>query len=128
MGKGISMPSKKIILLVDDEELVKDTLDIILAQKYDILYCPTVECAKSELTSGRRIHLIVLDLMMYEESGFALLDYIRTNGIGIKVIVYSSSDHIQAVREAFKRGAYDYISKQNTDREEIASIIEKAIE
>jgi DNA-binding NtrC family response regulator len=122
------MPSKKIILLVDDEELVKDTLDIILDSKYDILYCPTVACAKKELASGRRLGLIVLDLMMYEESGFALLDYIRTNGIEVKVIVYSSSDHVQAVREAFKRGASDYISKQNTDREEIASIIEKAIQ
>jgi len=115
----------KRILIVDDEVSVRESLRFILKDQYKILLAET---AREALTLFEREgpHLILLDIILPEMDGIAVLKRIREMDTTIPIIMLTATRMVKTAVEAMKLGATDYLSKP-FDIEELKLVIEKAI-
>ena len=115
----------KRILIVDDEVSVRESLRFILKDQYKILLAET---AREALTLFEREgpHLILLDIILPEMDGIAVLKRIRELDTTIPIIMLTATRMVKTAVEAMKLGATDYLSKP-FDIEELKLVIEKAI-
>ncbi len=102
--------TRKQILLVDDEEATCIAVKMMLPQSYSLTHCKSVKDGRKAITKGA-FDLVLLDLMMPNEPGYAFLDFLREKNISVPVIVLSAVDTAAAAKEALHRGAKDYITK-----------------
>lgn len=103
---------KKKILLVDDKEAIKFSLEMILdPERYDLIYCRDITCAKETVLKEKGIDIIFLDIVMPGGSGLDFLDYLKEREISVTVIVLSGIDRARLAVQALKKGACDYITK-----------------
>jgi DNA-binding response OmpR family regulator len=100
-------PSKRRLLLVEDEWLAFTALQAIFKQKgWDVTVATTVEQAMRQLES--KPDWLVLDLMLPDGDGAAVLKRIREKRLPIRVAVTSGTsdrDRIRAV-ESLQPDAY----------------------
>ncbi|MGH7274058.1 MAG: sigma-54-dependent transcriptional regulator [Nitrospiria bacterium] len=115
----------KRILIVDDEVGVRESLRLILKDQYKVLLA---ENAREALTLFEREgpHLILLDIILPEMDGIAMLKRIREMDTTIPIIMLTATRMVKTAVEAMKLGATDYLSKP-FDIEELKLVIEKAI-
>lgn len=110
------MPSngKKTILVVDDVELNRKILSVILQDKYNILEADNGLTAKRVIKDrGGEISLILLDLVMPLMDGFTLLKQLGASGQyrNIPVILVTSEAYEENILEGIKMGVRDVIAK-----------------
>jgi diguanylate cyclase len=99
------------ILVVDDESLHLKSLKTLLDQHgYSVDLANSGEAA-IEMLKTMDIGLLLLDLNMHGIGGVEVMEYIRDNHINTTVIVVSGGSSFEAVQNAIKHGAYDYIRK-----------------
>lgn len=115
----------KSILIVDDELSVRESLKLILQDQYKILMA---DSAKEALILFEREppHLVLLDIILPEMDGMAVLKRIREMDTTVPVIMLTATRMVKTAVEAMKMGATDYLSKP-FEIEELKLIIEKAI-
>ncbi len=102
----------KNIILVDDDEAIFHTIQIVLnGPEYKLVYFSDVPSAIRHIKSGKGTDLIILDIMMPGHSGLDFLDMLRNEGVKVPVIVISAIDTARAAVKALKKGAADYITK-----------------
>ncbi|MEC2072761.1 response regulator transcription factor [Alkalihalophilus marmarensis] len=107
----------KRILIVDDEIEMQKLLKLcIQSSSYDIR---TLSSAiEAELYLNKEdIHLILLDIMMPEMTGFEFLKNINELQKEIPVILITAMDDTGAVVKGLELGAYDFITKPFEPRE-----------
>lgn len=103
------------ILVVDDEEMVRDGLcDIIEYLGLDSAI--TIDTAIDGEDALQKIHaeqpdIVITDLNMPKMDGLALIHHIVSQLSKIKVIVISGYDEFHLVKESFKLGVTDYLLK-----------------
>jgi len=115
------------ILVVDDEKLIRWTLEQHLAKEgYEVL---TADSAEKGLVLIRdeMPDLILLDNRLPEMTGLELLERLRVQEQGLMVIMITAYGLVETAVKAMKLGAYDYVSKP-FNLEEITFAIRKAIE
>ena len=104
-------PSAKTVLVVDDDEGMRDTLTAILRRSYRVLTAPTGE--EGLLVIKREeVDLILLDVRLPGISGLDLLSIVRENYSLIEVIMVSAVSEVEVAVAAMKQGAYHYITKE----------------
>ncbi len=103
------MPAKTI-LIVDDEAAARYALRRALEHAYRIAEADSVAAAR-EAIPRERPALILLDLIMNDEDGLALLQWMREQGHPQPVIIVSALDTAHKAVEALKLGAADYLVK-----------------
>jgi DNA-binding NtrC family response regulator len=115
----------KNILIVDDELSVRESLKLILQDQYKILMADN---AKEALILFEREtpNLVLLDIILPEMDGIAVLKRIREIDATVPVIMLTATRMVKTAVEAMKMGATDYLSKP-FEIEELRLIIEKAI-
>src|SRR5437879_5153073 len=97
------------ILIVDDEEVLRDVLEAVLRREdFDVVMAATGEHALAILDEDDNIDLVILDIMLP----------------GIVITAYSSID---GAIEAMKHGAFHYIPKPFKN-EEVVLTVNKALE
>ena len=101
---------RKTILIVDDDEGMRDTLASILKRDFRVLRAATGESAL-QLMEKEEIDLMLLDVRLPGISGFEVLKIARENYPYVEVIVISAVKELDAAIEAMRHGAYHYISK-----------------
>lgn len=101
---------KKNILIVDDENSICTFLAIALEDEFEVLTANTSKQALAQMDS-KRIHLVLLDLMLGKESGLDLLTQIKARHSTVPVIMMTAYGDINTSVEAIKRGAFQYICK-----------------
>jgi FixJ family two-component response regulator len=115
------------ILIVDDEETVRDTFrDVLLAERYDVLTCSGFSEAQDRL-KGRRFDVALTDLMLPRESGMSLLSFARDHDPEMSVVMVTGHPDLSTAVSALKQGAYDYIAKPVT-RQALLLVVERACE
>ncbi len=113
------------VLLVDDQQIVAESIKRALASEKDIEfhYCqdPT-KAIKVAQDVGPTV--ILLDLLMPEIDGLTLLRFFRANPRTrhIPIVVLSSKEEPEIKSEAFAKGANDYLVKLPDKIELIARI------
>ena len=115
------------ILIVDDEEVLRDVLDAVLRREgFDVVSASSGEEALS-LLDGEEIDLVILDIMLPGISGIDTLRSMRISNPHLPVIVITAFSSIDGAIEAMKYGAYHYIPKPFKN-EEVIITVNKALE
>jgi DNA-binding NtrC family response regulator len=101
---------KPVILIVDDEESVRESFRLALQSDYDLAFA---EDAKSTLRilKTKTFDLCLLDIMLPDGSGMDLLRQIKRRDDSIDVIMVTALTGVDTALDAMKLGAYDYITK-----------------
>jgi two-component system response regulator AtoC len=116
----------KTILIVDDDEGMRDTLTAILKREYRVLRVASGEAALPVLTR-ETVDLILLDVRLPGISGFEVLRIIRENYRLIEVLMISAVNDIETAVQAMKHGAYHYVTK-DFDYDQLRSLVRNASE
>ena len=101
----------KRVLIVDDEESVRSSLEKLLAfEKYTTFSAADGESAL-EKVAGERIDLVLLDIKMPGMDGIEVLQRIKETRSDLPVVIISGHGTISTAVEATKLGAFDFLEK-----------------
>ena len=114
----------KTVLVVDDDEGMRDTLTAILKRDYRVLRVATGEAALPIL-SREDVDLMLLDVRLPGISGFEVLRIVKENYSLVEVIMISAISEIETAVQAMKHGAYHYITK-DFDYDQLRSLVRHA--
>ncbi|HKO57597.1 MAG TPA: sigma-54 dependent transcriptional regulator [Thermoanaerobaculia bacterium] len=115
------------ILIVDDEEVLRDVLEVVLRREnFDVVLAASGEEALSVLDT-EEVDLVILDIMLPGISGIDTLRAIRIANPTVPVIVITAFSSIDGAIEAMKHGAFHYIPKPFKN-EEVVLTVNKALE
>jgi DNA-binding NtrC family response regulator len=117
---------RKTILIVDDDEGMRETLNAMLRRDYRVLRAATGEFAL-QILEKEDVDLMLLDVRLPGISGFEVLKIVRENYPYIEVIVISVLKELEVAIEAMRYGAYHYISK-DFDLESVRALVANASE
>jgi two-component system sensor histidine kinase/response regulator len=118
---------KPIILVIDDEEAMRDSCSMILIKDGYRAETATDGQAGIEKIQDLKPDLALIDLKMPGISGFEVLEKIREIDPQIIPIVITGYATVDSAVEAMKKGAYDFLPKPFTP-EELRIIIRRALE
>ncbi|MGL4550117.1 MAG: sigma-54-dependent transcriptional regulator [Gemmataceae bacterium] len=100
-----------LVLIVDDEELIRDTLAEYLTQQgFEVTACGTAERALEE-AALRPYAIALCDMQLPGMDGLALLDRLRQLSPETSVLLITAFATVENAVEAFQRGAQDYLMK-----------------
>lgn len=119
-------PGDNRILIVDDEELVRDLFAHSLGYRYE---CMTAADAQEALTilSAQPFALVLTDVQMPGLSGIELLRKVVSDFPDVAVIVASGVDRSQRVIDTLRLGASDYLIKP-CELDVLEMSVERALE
>lgn len=115
------------ILVVDDDAdiraVLKDRLDSLNYQVFE------AACGREalDLLEKQNVQMVLLDVVMPDMDGLAVLSEIRKRGLDVTVLMISAYGTIEQAVQAMKHGAYDFIPKP-FEADHIALIVAKALE
>lgn len=101
----------KTILVIDDEEFIRDNLYRILRKEgYEVKLAAT-GYEGIEIISSEEIDVVLLDLNLTDINGIEVLKKIKSIDPNVLVIIITGYATVDSAVEALKLGAYDYIKK-----------------
>lgn len=119
----------KLTLVVDDQEINRDALEMILADGYEFIHASDgIEAMEMIRKYADRLSIVLLDLIMPRMNGFEVLKQIKSDELlkHIPVIVMTAEN--EAELKALKLGAADFITKPFDFPEIIIARVERIIE
>lgn len=114
------------ILIVDDEESVRNLFSIFLSDNFVCTTAATCDEALAQL-SVNSYALVISDMRMPGRNGVELLREIRMRYPDTAVIMVSGISRPQRIRDALQLGAFDYLVKP-CDLEVLGLSVERALE
>ena len=107
------MDKNQKILIVDDSKLNRDILKEILGETYNYLEAENGNQAVQIMGENPGIDLMLLDINMPQMNGFEVLKWMRLSQCidETPVIMISSDDAVDTMREAYELGITDYITR-----------------
>ena len=121
------MPGGERVLIVEDEELMRELLAKILAgENYRLSQAASAEQAL-KLLHEQSIDLILTDFKLKGMDGLRLLSEARALDPDIIVIIMTAYASVETAVEAMRKGAYDYITKPFIN-DEIRVMLRRALE
>jgi len=121
------MSSKKKIIVVEDEEMLLKALNVVLLSAgYEVLSATDglkgEEIIKKELPDG-----VLLDIQLPGKNGFDVLADLKKDPKTkkIPVVILSNMGQEEEIKKGKALGAQDYFVKSNTDIDKVVEKIEK---
>ena len=99
-----------LVLVVDDEIGVRESLRMLLKGEFEVSTAADVESAL-RVVIERTPDLIILDLVMPGRGGLDLLRELRARKVTVPVVILTATHTIDAAVAAMKEGAADFITK-----------------
>ena len=99
-----------LILVVDDDEAIRDTLFELLSEEYPCQTAETAEKAFARLESDS-YDVVLTDISMPGLSGLELLGHVRQKYPNTPVIIISGISDQAHAQGLIKLGAFDYLLK-----------------
>ncbi len=116
----------KKILIIDDEQSVRESFKVILRGEYSITAGSDSEQALKAFEDSRW-DLIILDAIMPGIEYEAASEKLKTFNPGTPVLMLTSSRTLKIAAEAVKQGAAGYITKP-IDVKEIQSVVNRLLD
>lgn len=108
---------KKTILIIDDDDILRNTLARGLRNDgYNILTAQSAETA-TQIISRIAVDAIILDRMMTGQDGLSFLKEIRNNGDTTPVLMLTAMTGPENTIDGLSNGANDYLAKPFQIRE-----------
>jgi len=100
------------ILIVDDEESIRQTFEIFLtAEGYKFVKTVATFDEAMAAIAQTAYDLIISDIVLIGPCGTDLLKKIRELGVKCPVVMITGFPHLESAAESVRHGAFDYISK-----------------
>lgn len=98
------------ILIIDDEQIIRDVLCSVLNERY---YCTEAGSAEEALSLLRHetFDLVLSDINMGDMSGLEMIPHVQAATRNTVVMMISGESGIESAIEAMRLGAFDYIVK-----------------
>jgi CheY-like chemotaxis protein len=113
------------VLVVDDEDGIRECLAILLEDRYDVLPAPSGAAALAVLERCP-VAAVVLDVRMPDIDGIEVLRRLRSTHPSLPVVLLSAVDSARTAADAMKLGAIDYLMKPFSDTE-LLTILDGAL-
>lgn len=120
---------KKKILIVDDEEQIRNVLIVKLeGSGFDVVDAKDGKTGL-EVALNQKPDLMLLDLVLPEMDGMTLLGRLREDprGRNLPVIILSNLESAEDVEECRKKGVYDYLVKTDWSLDDVVKKIKSAL-
>lgn len=117
--------SEKIrVLVVEDEETFRKVLTAVLetTSRFEVYPCDSGEDAVEAL-KGSPFDVVILDYVMPGMSGLNVLQWMHEQKLSTPVILLTGAGSENIAVEAMKLGAYDYLRKDQFDRNHFPIIV-----
>lgn len=102
---------KSRILVVDDEESIREFLEIMLKKEnYEVTTAEDGLRAK-EILAKKSFDMVISDMQMPNVTGIELLKFVRENYPDIVFMMITAFGTTETAVDAMKMGAYDYVTK-----------------
>ena len=105
------MTDKRTILVVDDEEVMREVLTTLLAQSGYLVQTASTGEEGVEIARVESLDAAILDVMMPGQGGMATLDDLQKLDSELPVIMLTAHGSVESAKKAIKAGAFDYITK-----------------
>jgi len=115
------------ILVVDDKEMMRDSVAATLARRGHVVSAASGGKAAIEKITQKQYDAVITDLQMPEMDGLELLGEIRAVDDQLPVIFMTAYGTVETAVAAMKKGAYDYITKPFSG-DELLVAVERAVE
>jgi DNA-binding NtrC family response regulator len=120
------MATKGNLLVVDDELIVRDSLDKWFREEgYDVTVAESAQEALAKM-AARRFDLALVDIKMPGTDGVELQRRMHEVDAEMLVIIMTGYASVETAVAALKNGAYDYVSKP-FDPDDIAHTVHNAL-
>lgn len=117
------MNDKNKLLLVDDEQEIRDLYIEFLSQDYSVTTASNGE-EGFRLASSQVFDVILLDMIMPELDGIGFLEKKRNSSFqSVPVIAMSNLRQEEVVRKCFELGVKYYISKVDVTPDKLVSVL-----
>ncbi|MFD0716649.1 response regulator [Paenibacillus sp. GCM10027626] len=123
-------PEKLTVLVVDDEEPLREELRSLPWQDYGAELAGEAENGEEALMmcAGLQPDVIVTDIMMPLMDGLELCRAIRSRYLQTQIILLTCHSEFEYAREAIRLGAIDYLMKVALDEDDMKKALDKARE
>ena len=102
---------KAKILVVDDEQSIREFLEIMLKKEGYEVTCAEDGQKAIDILQNKAFHLVISDLQMPHVTGVELLNHVNLNYPDLTFMVITAFGTTESAVEVMKKGAYDYITK-----------------
>jgi diguanylate cyclase (GGDEF)-like protein len=113
------------ILIIDDEEQIRNLLVAVLGNSYE---CQSASSAEAALTAlvAKTFDLVISDIDMGGMSGIELVPKLHSMSPDTVVLMISGNQDIETAINAMRVGAFDYITKP-LDLRHVEAAVERAL-
>lgn len=116
-----------ILVLDDDCELAETLQDFLIGEGYSAITANSASAALECYESSPHLGLALLDLVMPDSSGLAVMEELHRKNPDLPVVIMTGFGTIETAVEAIKRGAEDYLTKP-FDREAVRKKVGRIME
>jgi len=115
------------VLVIDDEEIMREILDALLTREgYDVRLAAT-GAEGIELAKSTTFDAAIVDMMMPGLDGIATLEELKKLDEELPVLMITAFASVESAIEAMKRGAFDYVTKPFKN-DEVLVVVRNAVE
>lgn len=118
--------SSPLLLAVDDEVGVLESLRMVFCKEYRLLEAASVDAAIRKVQEERP-QVVLLDILMPKTDGIEILRQIKTIHSSCEVIMLTGVNSQQLAAKALDFGAFDFIGKP-FDVMELRQKVKRALE
>jgi hemolysin D len=105
------------ILIVDDQLVVREKLQTVLGAQSDLVVVGTAIDGNQAMNQVQSLQpdVVLMDIEMPEKNGLEAAAEVRKRFPSIRIVMLTSSDNADAVRESLCIGVSGYLMKQDVD-------------
>src|SRR5688572_5510668 len=115
------------ILVVDDEEIMREILDALLAREGYHVRLAASAAEGIELAKSVPFDAAIVDVMMPGMDGLTMLEELKKLDDELPVLMVTAFASVETAITAMKRGAFDYITKPFKN-DEVLVVVRNAVE
>lgn len=110
------------LLLVEDDDLLRDSLSELLAQAGHVVHSATDGVAAQQQLSQQTFDAVLLDLGLPKLDGMGLLHWTRQRFASLPVMILTARDGVDERVQGLMAGADDYLTKPFDNAELVARV------